>query len=101
MDECMDCYETVARLHLFIDRELSAEEIAVVQSHLEGCPGCECRFHFDEGVKRLIHERCTIVRAPAHLREAVLRLARMPVGNVTTIDLELEMEIRADLEEDC
>jgi mycothiol system anti-sigma-R factor len=103
MEECfdMDCYETVARLHLFIDRELSANEVAVVQAHLAGCPHCECRFHFDEGVKRLIHERCTIERAPARLREAVMRLARMPIGGVVTLDLELEMEIRADLEEDC
>lgn len=101
MDECMDCYETVARLHLYIDRELSAEEVAIVQSHLDSCPSCDCRFHFDEGVKRLIHERCTIVRAPAHLREAVLRLAHMPIGKVVTIDPELELEIRADLEEDC
>lgn len=98
MEECMDCYETVARLHLYIDRELSAVEVAVVRQHLTDCPHCECRFHFDEGVKRLIHERCTIERAPARLREAVLRLARMPVGEVATLDLELEMEIRADLE---
>jgi mycothiol system anti-sigma-R factor len=104
MEECfnMGCFETIARLHLYIDRELSAEEVAVVQSHLADCPSCECRFHFDERLKRLIHERCTIVRAPAHLREAVLRLARMPIGKVATLDPELEMEIRADLlEEDC
>ena len=101
MDECMDCFEIVARLHLYIDRELSADEIAVVQAHLADCPHCECRFHFDEGVKRLIHECCTIERAPAHLREAVLQLARMPIGEVVTLDPELEMEIRADLEEDC
>jgi mycothiol system anti-sigma-R factor len=103
MEDCFDmsCYETIARLHLYIDRELSAEEVTIVQAHLTSCPSCECRFHFDEGVKRLIHERCTIVRAPAHLREAVLRLARMPVGKVATIDPELELEIRADLEEDC
>jgi mycothiol system anti-sigma-R factor len=103
MEDCFDmgCYETIARLHLYIDRELSAAEIEVVQAHLTSCPSCECRFHFDERVKRLIHERCTIVRAPAHLREAVLRLARMPIGKVATIDPELELEIRADLEEDC
>jgi mycothiol system anti-sigma-R factor len=99
MEECMDCFETVARLHLYIDRELSVNEVAVVQQHLTDCPHCECRFHFDISVKRLIHERCTIERAPAHLREAVLRLARMPVGEVITLDPELEMEIRADLEE--
>lgn len=103
MEECFDmsCYETIARLHLYLDRELNSEEVTVVQEHLASCPSCECRFHFDERVKRLIHERCTIVRAPAHLREAVIQLARMPIGRVTTIDPELEMEIRADLEEDC
>jgi len=101
MEECMDCVETVARLHLYLDRELSVEEVAVVQQHLYDCPHCECRFHFDMRLKRLIHERCTIERAPAHLREAVMRLARIPVGGVVTLDPELEMEIRADLLEDC
>jgi mycothiol system anti-sigma-R factor len=95
----MDCYETVARLHLYIDRELSVEEVVVVQQHLTDCPQCDCRFHFDMKLKRLIHERCTIVKAPAHLREAVLRLANSVSGEAVEIDPELEMEIRADL--DC
>ena len=92
----MNCYETVARLHLYIDRELSAEEVAIVQQHLTACPSCECRFHFDIRVTRLIHERCTIEQAPTHLREAVLRLAR---GEQVAFDPEVEMEIRADIEE--
>lgn len=95
---CMTCIETVARLHLYLDRELSVEEVVIVQQHLSDCPDCECRFHFDSGVKRLIHERCTIERAPAHLREAVLRLARLPIGQIIHLEPELEMEIRADLE---
>jgi mycothiol system anti-sigma-R factor len=95
---CMTCIETVARLHLYLDRELSAEEVAIVQQHLLDCPSCECRFHFDFRLKRLIHERCTIERAPAHLREAVLRLARQPLSELTSLYPELEMEIRADLE---
>jgi mycothiol system anti-sigma-R factor len=100
MEECMDCIETVARLHLYIDRELSVEEIAVVQQHLVACPHCECRFHFNIKLKRLIHERCTIERAPERLREAVMQLARRPVGEAIDIDPELEMKIRAELE-DC
>lgn len=96
---CMDCIEAVARLHLYLDRELSAEEIVTVQQHLSFCPKCDCRFHFDLGLKRLIHERCTIEHAPAHLREAVFRLARLPVDEVVTyLDPELEKEIRADIE---
>jgi mycothiol system anti-sigma-R factor len=96
--DCLDCVETVARLHLYIDRELSAEEIMVVQQHLESCPDCDCRFHFDMHIKRLIHEKCAFERAPEHLRVAVLRLAR---GETTTaiLDKDVENELRADLDE--
>jgi len=48
---------------------------------------------------QLIHERCTIEKAPPHLREAVLRLARLPVGESIDLDPEVEMEIRADCED--
>lgn len=99
MEECMDCFETVARLHLYIDRELSVQEVAIVAQHLTDCPTCECRFHFDMKIKRLIHERCAIERAPAHLREAVMQIARTPIGEPIILDPELEMEIRADIEE--
>jgi len=95
----MDCFESVARLHLYIGRELSVEEVAVVQQHLKACPNCGCRFHFDVSVMQLIHERCTIEKAPAHLREAVLRLARLPVGESIDLDPEVEMEIRADCDD--
>ncbi len=96
--KCLDCVETTARLHLYIDRELNVEEIEIVQQHLQGCPRCECRFHFDLHIKRLIHERCTIQSAPEHLRQAVLQLAHSPIGTPVYIDPEIEMEIRADLE---
>lgn len=97
MNDCIDCIEAVARLHLYIDRELNVEEIDIVQQHLSCCISCDCRFHFDASIKRLIHERCTIEHAPTHLREAVMRLARLPLGEPVEIDQELEMEIRADM----
>ncbi len=97
--DCLNCVEAVARLHLYIDRELSTEEVAIVQQHLVDCPRCECRFQFDLHIKRLIHERCTIMHAPTHLREAVMHLAHLPLGQQVDIDPELLMEIRADLEE--
>jgi mycothiol system anti-sigma-R factor len=95
----MSCIETIARLHLYIDRELSVEEVTVVQQHLIDCPSCGCRFHFDQRLKRLIHERCALGRAPERLRELVVRLARIPEAALVELDPELEMEIRADLEE--
>lgn len=94
---CMNCVEITARLHLYIDRELDEEEVEIVQQHIEDCPNCEHRFHFDQHLKRLIHEKCTIECAPAHLREAVMRLAHTPPGELIDIDPELIREIKADL----
>jgi len=99
MEECMNCFETISRLHLYLDHELSVDEVAIVQQHLVDCPTCECRFHFDIRVKRLIHERCAFERAPEHLREAVLRIAQTPVGQRVDLDPELEMTMQADLDE--
>src|SRR6267154_1855384 len=96
---CINCVEVVARLHLYLDRELNNEELTIVQQHLDDCSLCDCRFHVDMSIKRLIHERCTIERAPAHLREAVMQLARAPMNEPIALDPELEMEIRADIEE--
>lgn len=93
--ECLDCMQATARLHLYIDRELSEEEVVIVQQHLASCPSCECRFHFDIRIKKLIHERCTIEHAPAHLREAVMRLAR---GEHVQVDAELKQQIKSDLQ---
>jgi len=94
----MNCMETVARLHLYIDRELSDDEVAIVQQHLKDCPSCECRFHFDMGLKRLMHEKCTMEKAPDNLRATVMRLARTPAGTaLEEIDTDVALEIRADV----
>lgn len=96
--DCIDCIEIAARLHLYIDRELSADELTMVQQHLASCPQCECRFHVDMSIKRLIHERCTMQTAPAHLREAVMQLARQTKHESLEINYALEMELKADIE---
>lgn len=98
--DCIDCFEATARLHLYLDRELSAEEIEIVQEHLAACPRCTCRFHFNLQIKRLIHERCRIAHAPVHLREAIMRIAYTPPGKLVAIDADVASEICADLLED-
>lgn len=92
----MNCMETVARLHLYIDRELNAEEISIVQQHLNDCRSCDCRFHFDSHLKRLLHEKCAFETAPEHLRTAVMRIAHTPIGETVEIDPEVAVELRAD-----
>jgi hypothetical protein len=48
-------------------------------------------------LKRLMHEKCTMEKAPEHLRAAVMRIARTPAGDSIEIDPELADEIRADV----
>ncbi len=98
MDDCMDCVEVVARLHLYIDRELSDEEIVIVQQHLETCKLCDCRFHFDMKVKRLIHEHCATERAPEYLREKVMHMFHSSRSGTLVIDAEFEREMRMELD---
>ena len=100
-DKIMNCMETVARLHLYIDRELSTEEVAIVQQHLKDCPSCECRFHFDMELKRLMHQKCTNEKAPEQLREAVIRIASTPEGMSVEIGGDVAEEIRADINFPC
>lgn len=97
--ECIDCIEVAARLHLYLDRELSTEEVSQVQQHLASCPECECRFHMDVSIKRLIHERCAIQRAPERLREAVLQLARQAKSGTIVSVTAFEVELKADIED--
>ena len=95
----MNCMEIVARLHLYIDRELNVEEVAIVQQHFKDCPSCECRFHFDMHLKRLMHERCTMEKAPEGLRAAVLKIARTPEGALQDVDQDIASELLADVKQ--
>lgn len=79
----MNCDETLALLHAYVDRELSDAEALEVHYHLDRCPPCRDHFHFDRTLKRLVHRCQHAVCAPpevhlrvrARLREEYLRSA--------------------------
>lgn len=48
LPERFDCAETFQRLNDYLDRELSAEEIGLVEEHLAVCAMCAGEFHFEE-----------------------------------------------------
>jgi mycothiol system anti-sigma-R factor len=70
-----DCEPTMDRLSLYLDRELSEEEVRQVRRHLDECPPCERVFEFQSGLKRLVRRECCTDDAPARLREWVRKLA--------------------------
>jgi mycothiol system anti-sigma-R factor len=70
-----DCDETMGRLSMYLDRELSDEEVRQVKVHLHSCPPCEQVFDFQTKIKRLVRKECCTDDAPARLRAWVRKLA--------------------------
>ncbi|HEY8738860.1 MAG TPA: mycothiol system anti-sigma-R factor [Candidatus Dormibacteraeota bacterium] len=70
-----DCDETMGRLSMYLDRELSDEEVGQVKVHLHSCPPCEQVFDFQTEIKRLVRKECCTDDAPARLRAWVRKLA--------------------------
>jgi anti-sigma factor (TIGR02949 family) len=62
----MDCSAAVAKMGEFLDRELSADELALVERHLEECPGCKNAFRWEDSVLKLVKE-CAKAKAPEGL----------------------------------
>ncbi|ARU41758.1 hypothetical protein CCB80_11660 [Armatimonadetes bacterium Uphvl-Ar1] len=62
----MDCSDAVAKMCDFLDRELSAEEIAMVERHLAECGGCRNAFRWEGSVISLM-KQCAQEKAPEGL----------------------------------
>ncbi|MPZ14572.1 MAG: mycothiol system anti-sigma-R factor [Chloroflexi bacterium] len=67
-----DCMEIVQRLDRMVDRELSPDEVAEVERHLESCPPCQRMFHFERHLRWLVRRACCEC-APESLRERILQ----------------------------
>ena len=67
----LNCKDCVDRLGDFIDRELSAEELAAVERHLEECFGCAGEFRFEGAVLESIKVTLRRVQAPASLMDRI------------------------------
>ena len=67
----MNCREVVTRLHQFVDRELSPEEVAEVQRHLDDCPPCLQMFQLEAHMRRLVRRACCEM-APESLKVRIM-----------------------------
>ena len=60
-DPCDWCEEV---LQDYLDRELTDAEMKEAERHLKGCKYCEKRYHFEEGLRRLVFQAATEPMAP-------------------------------------
>lgn len=63
----LGCRETFERLDLYVDRELTAGELADVERHLEMCATCAGEFAVEARILDEIRQKLRRVRAPADL----------------------------------
>ncbi len=59
----MDCLDVVAKMGDFLDRELSVDEVAIVERHLAECGGCRNAFRWEGSVISLV-KQCAQEQAP-------------------------------------
>jgi Putative zinc-finger len=48
---CGDCEEM---MQPYMDKVLSDEQMSEAQEHLEACPPCEKRYHFEESLRQYV-----------------------------------------------
>ena len=62
IDPCEKCEEL---LQSFLDRDLSEEERAVAEEHLDGCDYCRKRYRFEEELRRFVRQAAVEEMPPA------------------------------------
>ena len=72
IDPCDWCEEV---LQPYLDRELTDKEQKEAEAHLKSCKSCRKRYHFEEGLRRLVRQAVVEPMEPAlKQRLAQLRL---------------------------
>jgi anti-sigma factor (TIGR02949 family) len=69
-DDCEKCEEL---LQGFLDRELTEAEVALAESHLDGCSYCRRRYKFEQSLRRYV-KLSAAERMPPGLLERLTQL---------------------------
>jgi mycothiol system anti-sigma-R factor len=66
----VDCSETIERLYIYLDGELTDEIRVEIKRHLDDCPPCLHAFDFEVELRQVIADRCKD-RVPDALRQRI------------------------------
>jgi len=67
------CEEAFRRMDEYVDRELAANEQALVRAHLDTCAACAAEYAFEDGVLSALKAKLRRVGVPADLRERIAK----------------------------
>ena len=71
-----DCEELFRRLEDYVDRELSAEETALVEAHLAQCEACATEYKFESRFVAEVKKKLRQVQAPSDLVKRISKALR-------------------------
>jgi mycothiol system anti-sigma-R factor len=77
-----DCSEVLHRVYEYLDGEMTADDTAKIQRHLEECGPCLREYDLDQVVKAVVKRSCQCEEAPVALRTQIMT-------RITTIRYEL------------
>ena len=63
------CKEVLDLIERYIDAELSADVVVVLEAHLETCPPCMRQALFERALKDTVRRKCSKEEVPAHVLE--------------------------------
>lgn len=69
----LNCEETFKRMQDYLDRELTEEEVRLVNDHLSGCGICAEEYLFENSVLRRVEACLNETEVPVDLFERVSR----------------------------
>lgn len=67
MNHRISCSETLLRLDDFVDRELSPDDLELVEEHLLECVKCAEKFRFETSLVRSLRDRLARIAVPETL----------------------------------
>lgn len=67
------CEETFRRFDDYLDRELTPDEMALIQEHLEHCERCARELRFEESVLREVRAKVNRIPMPEGLLSRISR----------------------------
>ena len=68
-----DCEKCEELLQGYLDRDLTSQEVAIAEGHLDGCDYCRRRYRFEAHLRRYIRISAS-ERMPAGLRAKLAEL---------------------------
>ncbi len=69
----MTCEQAFSRIDDFLDRELSAEDMKLVQEHLDTCAACSAEFKFEATLIQGVRDKLRRIAVPPDLLSRITR----------------------------